>query len=163
MKWFTEEWNFGDVPTQVAVDAYQAHLGEISPKLPQPVLTLARGVNIHDGELSRLVLRREDAVLELGLRCGDGLDGWYDLHLEYQSLAFDEIDLASLRQLGSGRATALYDEVDLSPDGHIVHRILFFQNQDWSPEISIAFEALGLRLEPGEEEWRPPVPVVAGL
>ena len=163
MKWFTEEWVSGDAPWREGVESYQGHLLELSKKLPQPILTLARGVNIHDGDLSRLVLRQEEAVLELGLRCGDGQDGWYDLQLEYLDLALDEMDLAPLRQLGSAPAAALYDEVDLSPNGQVVHRILFFQNESWSPEVSIVFRALGLRLDPGLERWERPVPTVSGL
>ena len=150
MQFFTREWmsELDDRKYKATIPAYKAHLDRISPLLPGTVWTLARGVNIHDGLIRSVDLRRKRRALKLALRCGDLQVGYYDLDLAYRGVDWAASNLRDLASIARNvRTEAAYDEVDAdSTDGETraFHRIIFQPKG----EIEVVFVRLGLKLVP---------------
>lgn len=148
MKYFTRQWANGDVSdaeVQGAQDAYQRHVETLLPKLPAVVQQLAKNINLHDGLIRRVHHDRSAGTLKVALRGGDLQVGYFDIDLEYADLTMGSADVLRLRELACNpEAEVLYDEIDISPDGAYVHRILFWPDG----EVEVVFRSLSTHVMP---------------
>ena len=148
MRFFTQEWQRGDLSdaeAEAVYPAYQQHLDTLVPKLPATIRVLAWGINLHDGLIRQVRMNRPAATIAIELRCGDLQVGYFDLDLTYGDVDFAASDLDDLS--GAARdveASALYDEIDRGTGACWVHRISFSPER----EIAICFEALELHVIP---------------
>jgi hypothetical protein len=126
-----------------ALREYRSHLR--AAQLPDAARSLASLAGTDDGLLVEGVYAPRRRELTLTLRCGDVPRGYFDLVLNYR-----EADLAPAHEATLARIarTTLDDsrfshdlfihEVDLGPDGRLVHRLL------WHPGIWFEVDCLGL-------------------
>ena len=151
MKFFTRAWCAGqleDARADAVRAAYWHHIDAVCSKLPATVVSLARGINMHDGLFRSVRLVRADRRIEMVLRCGDRPGGYFDLSLSYGAVDFQRSNLTSSSRIVEDPHTeVLYDEVDLvgKNSQQCVHRILCWPEYR---ELSVVFETLGLRLKP---------------
>jgi hypothetical protein len=155
MKYFTQHWHGGDMTDEesnAVVDAYTDYRASLLPKMSSAVQELATAINIHDGLVEMAVFDRAAQHLRLELLVGDLQQGYASIHLCYSSALFE---LATLREIVcDSESEALYDEIDVQPDGRFEHRVLFWPYR----EISISFSSLALTRVPRSDRKRADVP-----
>ena len=150
MRFFTREWHAGkvsDIEANSASTTYAAHIETLLPKMSATVRALAQSINLHDGRVRKISFDISNRTLIVAMHCGDLQTGYFDVDLVYADVDVRTSDLSEVDAIASDtEAEALYDEVDVSPDGQWIHRVLFWPYR----EICIVFAKLGLRLEPRE-------------
>ena len=138
--------------SEAVVKAYQQRLSTILPIAPPSLRELATSVNIHDGLIEWAEHYREKEELNLKMIIGDQQRGYSCIHLYYFGVSFDSSILEEIAN--DSTSEALYDEVDVEPDGHFTHRILFHPYR----ELEISFSSLMLSLVPRSGQNRKHVP-----
>lgn len=135
MKFFTMAWWGGTQPdAEEPVDqlepfqAYGVHLEAIRGHLPPNLLMVGQAVPLHDAKLrvlryspadSTLLIELENYFDETGTRRRFSLR--YDDVRAFESFADPDVGLAG----PGGYGDLGYDELDLTPEGLAVHRLLF--------------------------------------
>lgn len=117
-------------------EEYRKHLHDNRDVLTAPIQELALLPGVDDGLIVSFRHNRDVPSLELILRCGDLIMGYFDLCLEYIGRTITASDEAILQRLADLHRQNIhgdiaYHEVDTTADGAIVHRILFHGNP-WS-------------------------------
>jgi hypothetical protein len=147
LKFFSPAWHSGELPDDQAdrvPTAYEAHIRELVPPLPAPAQRLVREISLHDG-LMRALSHRQNK-LELVIRAGDQMTGYYDARLRYSGAGLTSEDEQFLRTIiGNRDVELLYDELDSAGDRTSwIHRLLFWPYR----EVSIRFTAFDLAVTP---------------
>jgi uncharacterized protein DUF4085 len=127
---------------------YHAHLEAISARLPDPVVALAREVNLHDAVIERVEWEPANAqlVLRLVTRAGGSNQA---VTITYSGAMLGEHRLDTLRNAARDRKTEiLYSEVDVDEEGVLAHRLLFWPRD----ELTIEFGALTLDVQPRADD-----------
>lgn len=141
MKYFTRGWangELGDLETDRVREAYVARLEAIAAKLPPPMARLG-AASLHDALIESVRWKPSAAELRVALVAGDSQTGYESVVLTYRGAMLGEPRIESLRRVARDReACVLYDEVDLADDGALVHRLLFWPNE----ELTIEFREL---------------------
>jgi hypothetical protein len=143
MRFLTRGLANGECDDDNPMDAYEAHLREIEPRLSASILRLARGVNLHDAVLEEA--EWSPATRELALRfiAGTVETGYRTVALKYRGAMLGDRRLETLRNVARDReACVLYDEVDVDDDGAFAHRYLFWPRE----EVTIDFVELELEI-----------------
>ena len=147
MRYFTRGWansELTDEEDATVRGAYEARLAEIGPRLPTSMADLRR-VSLHDALIESVRWTPSLAELRLDLVAGDLEVGYRALHLTYRGAMLGKARTESLRNAASNReACVLYQEIDIVDDGLLVHRLLFWPND----EVTIEFNELGYVCEP---------------
>ncbi len=148
MKYFTEEWAYGDM-SDAMVDKtcsdYLQHIENLLPFLPKSIAILARDTNLHDGLIKHCIINYSECNMNLVLRCGDLQVGYFDLNLSYLGVDFKKSNILNLRKLTKDPNTGIgYDEIDKIRTNIFIHRILFWNYK----EIEIVFSSLELERIP---------------
>jgi len=155
MKYFTQQWVRGDMTddeSDAVVPAYWDYLTTLLPKMPPVVQELATTVNVHDALIEMVVFHRAAQHLRLELLVGDLQEGYTGIHLSYSNAVFDP---AMLKVIASDlESEVLYDELDVLPNGHFEHRILFWPYR----ELVISFDSLAFTRVPRVDRNRVNVP-----
>ena len=151
VRFFTRGWHQGDLSDEEyeqTVRDYDAHLEAISARLPDPVVALARGVNLHDAVIERV--EWEPASARLVLRLVTRTSGSRQaVTLTYSDAMLGDQRLDVLKNVARDRKTEiLYSEVDLGEDGVLAHRLLFWPRD----ELTIDFGTLTLELRPRADD-----------
>ncbi|GAB4366979.1 MAG: hypothetical protein Kow00114_25340 [Kiloniellaceae bacterium] len=145
MKYFTRAWADGTLPDgewEATGHTYRRRIEQIAGLLPEPLLTLARDISLHDALIRQVCADLTSARLSLRLVCGDLQVGYFDLNLEYRGVDWRYVNRKVLARRAEEEATEiLYDEVDCLPEGGYEHRILFWPED----EIVLRFRALTLQ------------------
>lgn len=156
MKYFTQHWHRGDMTDEESdaiVAAYTDYRTALLPKMPPAVQELAIAINIHDGLIETAVFELAAQHLRLELLVGDLQEGYASIHLCYSSALFE---IATLKEIAcDSESEALYDEIDVQPDGRFEHRVLFWPYR----EISISFTSLAVTRVPRPDRKRVDIPV----
>jgi hypothetical protein len=151
VRFFTRGWHSGelsDEESEQTVRDYDAHLEAISARLPDPVVTLAREVNLHDAVIERVEWEPANAelVLRLVTRPGRGNQA---VTITYSGAMLGERRLEVLKNAARDRETEiLYSEVDVDEEGVLAHRLLFSPRD----ELTIEFGALTLEAQPRADD-----------
>ena len=141
-----------DEESDAIVPAYWDYLATFLPKMPPVVQELATAINIHDGLIEMAVFDRAAQQLRLELLVGDLQKGYASIHLCYSSAVFET---AALKMIASdSESEALYDEIDVQPEGRFEHRILFWPYR----ELVVSFGSLALTRVPRADRERANVP-----
>ena len=131
MRFFTPAWLDGELPDDVAEQipaTYSAHLTALGPDLPHDAHRLNTDVSLHDGLLQ--AVDRAASRLELVIRAGDQVTGYFDARLAYEDARLTTADERFLSSaIRRHDIELLYDEFD-SADSHWVHRLLFWPYYD---------------------------------
>lgn len=134
MRFFSSRWHGGDLPddeSDAVIPAYEAHLARIRDRLPPSLRAFSESVSIHDGLLRACVVDHARGTVTLELLVGDLGAGYADLRLAYGGVQFAHTTLDTLALAARDpRAEALYDELDIAPDGALVHRWLWWPYLD---------------------------------
>lgn len=155
MRSFTRGWHAGelsDEESQQTFRDYQAHLEAISGRLPDPMVALARDVDLHDAVIESVEWAPEAASLVLRLvtrQFESGGKGRQAVSLTYSDVMLGEQRLGVLRSVARDRATEiLYSEVDCDEEGVLAHRLLFWPRD----ELTIEFGTMTLELQPRADD-----------
>lgn len=109
------------------VAAYQAHLAAIRFRLPISMATLDEQVPLHDARLRTLSYNAETHALTIGLDNifeANELRRFYLCYLNI--ISFDSVADPKVGLPGPhGYGDLGYDELDVTPNNHLVHRFLF--------------------------------------
>jgi len=144
MKYFTRSWANGEPSDEECEQvrcAYWAHVDGLIGRLPGAVAELATVVNLHDALIRRVTVDVAAQGLRVELRCGDLQRGYFDADLRYWGVPLEETDLVTLEDRARDPGTeVLYDEVDVSEDGQLSHRFLFWPDG----ELEIRFTAFAM-------------------
>ncbi len=152
MRFLSRGWVNGDLTedeTEAALTAYWRRVGEIEHCLPEPMIRLARQVNLHDGLIDSVRWNPSAQRLELEL-VAYAEAGYQSVTLTYHGAMLGDDRIRAIREASRDRATViLYDEVDLDErDGIVlVHRILFRPRD----EVTIDFTDLTLTVQPRDD------------
>lgn len=142
MRYFTRGWANGELTEEegAAVNAaYRARIAEIAPRLPPAMIRLRQGVSLHDAVIESVRWDPSRKRLRLAL-VAEALEvGYQLLELTYHGAMLGKARIDSLRNVVSNKgACVLYQELDISEDGDLVHRLLFYPNE----EVTIDFRSL---------------------
>lgn len=114
------------------VRQYQSYLESLRGVLPSHVLALAHLAGTDDGLIVKASHNRDTQILEVTLRCGDLIMGYYDLVLHYEdaeiSPQHERILAHTARTTKSERvheSDLWVHEIDISENGRFVHRLFF--------------------------------------
>ena len=155
MKYFTQHWHDGgmtDEESDAIAAAYADYRATLLPRMPPAVQELATAINIHDGLIEIAVFDRAAQHLRLELLIGDLQEGYANIHLCYSNASFE---IATLKDVAcDSESEALYDEIDVQPEGRFEHRVLFWPYR----EIVISFGSLVLTRVPRSDRKRIDVP-----
>lgn len=155
MKFFTMQWWY-DVQTGTAEDVaalYFAHFDELRRRLAPSQIATFEALNragLHDSQLRHLDLDLANRTLRVDF---DTYWPGGTIHLTYRGVR--RFTTSSDPKLGfaspAGYGDAGYDEIDRTPDGLFVHRLLFSSGIEWEIEFEeFAHERRG-EPEPGGE------------
>ena len=151
VRFFTRGWHQGDLSDEEydqTVRDYDAHLEAISARLPDPVVALAREVNLHDAVIERVEWEPASARLVLRLVTWTS-DSRQAVTLTYSDAMLGDQRLDVLKNVARDRKTEiLYSEVDLGEDGVLAHRLLFWPRD----ELTIDFGTLTLEVQPRADD-----------
>ena len=129
MKFFTLEWWRGVQRLEFydPIPAYQKHLSAIRDQLPIELLAIQETVSLHDAQLRLLEVSKGGNSLTLLLDGDDGFGGLRQFTIRYNEVvAFKIIPALTMSLPGPyGFGDVGYDEVDITPDGHFEHCLLF--------------------------------------
>lgn len=139
MRFLTRAWHAGELSDEDCdrvEDEYRAHQRLVRPKLPPRLRAYAESISIHDGRLRSVRLDRSTRDLRVALRAGDTPRGYFDLDLVYTGVSLDALDVTALALIARDpKAEALYDELDVTNEGLLQHRLLFWPYR----EVAITF------------------------
>lgn len=137
MKFFTpqvcDSIGFHNIETlQTVRKQYREHLNQIRSLLSEPVVQLSTLSGLEDALVARVIHDRPMSQLRLVLRCGNLQVGYFNLNLSYKSafmspehdLILAEIARSTRTQTRFGCDLAFH-EIDLTPEGQIIHRLMF--------------------------------------
>lgn len=129
MKFFTLDWWRGVQRLEFydPTPAYQKHLSAIRDRLPLEILALQETVSLHDAQLRLLEFSKEGDLLTLLLDGDDASAGLRQFAIRYHEVVSFKIIPEPTRGLPGpdGFGDLGYDEVDITPDGHFEHCLLF--------------------------------------
>ncbi len=134
MKFFSPKWLHNaetETDFQVVFDAYSRHLLKIKGVLPDHVMELASMRGIDDGLVVSVLHDRENAQLELTIRCGDLVRGYFDLIITYCDVQINQLDaytlavIARMTHVDKYGHDLAYHELDLLMENQIEHRFHF--------------------------------------
>jgi len=144
MRYLTRGWAGGDLDDaecEAASAAYLARLDEIGDRLPPTVLRLAREINLHDAIVEWVHWAPIPKTLEISFVTSSDRHGRGAVLLTYRGALLGVQKVETLRRVARDReACVLYDEVDRNSSGELVHRLLFWPNE----ELGIDFAELEL-------------------
>lgn len=140
---------------KVVLDRYSRHLQEMEGVLPDELLALARLDGVDDGLIVSVRRNRRRKTLDLTMRCGNLIIGYYDLEITYSGASLlpdhyrtmnyivrNQTLEAMGRYLTAGDLA--YHEVDRADNGRCEHRLLFHPGR-W---FAIQFAAIRWRQIP---------------
>lgn len=111
---------------------YSAHLLSLADRLPERILELAQPRGLENGLLFAYQHDHEAKTLEMRLRCGDLIMGYFDLCLCYSGVSLAERELAAIAHIVETTKTSadfkhdfMYQEFDLDEEGRVVHSMIF--------------------------------------
>ncbi len=118
---------------RAADERYNARLEQIRESLLPDLALVASAWALDDALISELRQTDDPDEIRLVLRCGDSIDGYFDLEFVYASPTISDYDLITLLYVASKlRGDFLapdFDvwahEVDTLPDGRMEHRVHF--------------------------------------
>jgi hypothetical protein len=148
MRFFTRRWHGGelsDAESDGVAPAYEKHFATIAAQLPPALHEFTRTLKIHDALMRSCRVDDTHGTLALDLLIGDLGIGYFDLRLFYEGVSLAPSDRAALARVAlDPEADALYDELDISPDGTFIHRWL------WWPyaEFDITFAGFSYTVTP---------------
>jgi hypothetical protein len=152
VRFFTRGWHQGDLSDEEyeqTVRDYDTHLEAISGRLPDPVVALAREVNLHDAVIERVEWEPASARLVLRLVTTTS-ESRQAVTLTYSDAMLGDRRLDVLKNVARDRKTEiLYSEVDLGEDGGVLAHRLLFSPRD---ELTIEFGTLTLELQPRADD-----------
>ncbi len=135
MKFFTPKavrqfHSFG--PFSKVYAEYKRHLESLKDRLSDHVYELSKPSGMENGLIVRVDHDRSRRVLKLTLRCGDMRMGYYNLELTYLDAHILPKHNRTLAKIARSTVTQKqhdcdfgYQEIDLSNDGRIQHRMIF--------------------------------------
>jgi hypothetical protein len=148
VRYFTRGWANGEGDYEEwerAGQGYRNRLAVIAPRLPEPARRLAHEVSLHDAIIEDIEWTPSAKKLVVTLATGTSESGYLTVSLTYLGAELGERRVEALRSLARDRETeVLYDEVDMGDDGLLVHRLLFWPQE----EVTIDFRELQLHVEP---------------
>jgi len=151
MRFFTREWCSGDLHDEDAErvpELYAEHLRGLRDRLPPRVLSFAEEINLHDGLLREVVLDEAARTLRVRIRAGDQQVGYYDADLLYLDVAVGPRTVHILEKMRrDARYELLYDELDADESRQVVHRLMFWPED----EVEIRFRDLSWRRTPQDD------------
>jgi hypothetical protein len=135
MRWFTDAMydadQGDDADWHEMLDAYEAHVASIAPRLPPDLARLATEprLHLHDAEIRELAVDPAAPSVRMAIRTGD--DRGLDLRFEdavivpynYRSLAFVIETVFRAEGWGPLRTIVLAQEVDVLETGRFVLRL----------------------------------------
>ncbi len=140
MRFFTRGLINGEVSDEdecVLRDAYRKQLDALLPRLPASMRTLAVDVHLHDAVIEQVVWRPEARELEVTFLTTTP----HAVCLTYRGAMMGKQRIDVWESVAHDRRTQVLEhEVDLAPEGHFIHRLLFWPRD----EVTIDFEALHL-------------------
>jgi hypothetical protein len=154
MRYLTRGWcdsDLDDDEVEAARAAYWARIDAIENRLPEPLLRLARHVNLHDGVIESVTWEPANKTLVLDV-VASALKPPHqvqNVRITLGGALMGERRINSLRDVARDRESSiLYWEVDLddrgwSPDAPFILRLLFWPRD----ELSIDFAELTLAVE----------------
>ncbi len=154
MRYFTRGWHSGDLDddeVDAARTAYWARITAIEDRLPEPILRLARQVNLHDGMIEKITWdgAGKGLVLDVVVSALDPPHQVQTVRIALGGALMGEKGIDTLRDAARDRnASNLYWEVDVddrgwSSDAPFILRLLFWPRD----ELSIDFAELTLDVE----------------
>jgi hypothetical protein len=146
MRWVTMAWWRGDVPRSTA-EGYTAHFESIRHRLPESLRDFHQTVTLHDAKLLRLEVDLEaqrarfeyDGYLWRPDVMPDQPCRWV-LHYEGVRSIRSAAEPAGGLPGPDGFGDYGYDELDVTPDGLVEHRMLFSS----SIQLTITFRKLAV-------------------
>lgn len=154
MRYFTRGWHEGDLDDDEAdavKAAYWARIATIEDRLPEPILRLARHVNLHDGVIEKVTWdpANESLVLDLVASALKSPQQVQAVRIAFGGALMGEKRIDTLRDAARDRKSSiLYWEIDVddrgwSPEAPFVLRLLLWPRD----ELSIDFAELELDVE----------------
>ncbi len=118
---------------RAANERYDARLQQIRDSLPPDLAAVAGAWELDDALVSELRQTDDPDEIRLVLRCGNSIDGYYDLEFVYTAPTTSDYDLITLLYVASklrgefspADLDVWAHEIDLLPDGRLDHRIHF--------------------------------------
>jgi hypothetical protein len=149
MRYLTRGWLNGelsDAEWKRADEAYAARVEEIASRLPPAMLRLGRDISLHDAVIEKIVWNPMTRRLQMSFVYYNQLQqGHLLVQLIYDGAMLGNARIDSLRRAAESRLTELvYNEIDASDDGHLIHRLLF----EPCEEVTIDFEQFDMTLTP---------------
>lgn len=143
MKYFTPEAcdTFDEIePFRKVNEQYRGHLTGLRGILPEKVLELAEPSGMENALVVHVAHDRTRRSLRLVLRCGDVQIGYYNLVLTYvDAWLMPEHDVVLARIARTTKTQRIfecdlaYQELDATEDGHIEHRLIFYNRTCLEP------------------------------
>jgi hypothetical protein len=131
-----------------ALAAYEAHLANLLPRLPESLRDLSR-ISLHDARFTRCTISLRDEVVTLRLVGGDHQAGYVALTIRYDHASIVGASLAELAAWVEERLTeVLYDELDINTGGGYEHRYLLWPHG----EFAVRFSDAGVTVVPAPSE-----------
>jgi hypothetical protein len=123
-----EAMNAADADWEKEVDAYEAQLALIRPRLPESVRQLLEGYFLHDADVISVGRQngRFDVVLQLDVPPNDLLT------ISYVLTGEPTLNTAAFPAPGSTGPLWLYEELDATPQGYL-HSVLF--SNGWTLDV----------------------------
>jgi hypothetical protein len=153
MRFFTRDWANGALPDDDAdrvPELYAQHIAALRDRLPARVREFVAQVNLHDGLVRDLALDEQARTLHLRIRAGDQQVGYYDADLLYMDVTVNSHTVGILHKMRRDRRYELLcDELDIDERGHVLHRLMFWPED----EVTIEFRELSWRRIPRPERW----------
>lgn len=164
MKFFLPDWPDDDDETDydaLAWVAYESHIRQIAPQIPNDLLKVAGSYSLHDGLFQGVCLDYGRSELLLSLICGDMVRGYSRAVLRYAGLRFPGCTIEELRRVASRDGTEIVDnEVDMVQAGTYEHRFRCCPDG----EFAIQFTGFSLDVIPRDDRefvpWSPRFGVV---
>ena len=126
-------------------ELYANHLRTLRNRLPFRVRRFLEEINLHDGRVQDVAVDQVAHTLRLRIRAGDQQVGYYDADLLYLDATPEPQTVAVLEKMHREPGyDLLYDELDIVDSNQLVHRLMFFPED----EVSICFRDLSWQRTP---------------
>jgi hypothetical protein len=149
LRFITLDWWRGDDPRD-PFPAYQAHLAKIRQLLPARLIGLQEDCRLHDAEVQSTRYESASGVFVIDLIAYEEEEApartnARRVRLRYSQVVsiFSTVDPRGALPGPGGYGHLGYDEVDVTKEGHLEHRLLF----STGIEMQIVFAEFGLEWE----------------
>jgi hypothetical protein len=143
MKYFTEEWCFGEIDNDEAEETlkkYKQYISSVFPKMPFVLKLLAKSINLHDGFIEKIEHFSQNLILS-GI-FGDLDSGYFKLKITYRNVTGFELTKSS--EIFSNKvAEIIRDEIEVMDNKSFVHRFLLSNKAAYQ----IHFSDCGIEIE----------------